>query len=155
VVLAVPVTVVQPAHVAVLPRGWYSWNDAPDLLTARGAEAATLVASFRVRRDDPLGWSHQLRRGRIVISVVLRRACGGHASPSGLRLHLPLGLAHAEHARQESSPLAEDRFEGGIGRGYAVDLRVDYGEAQPSSRARHEVQAVLDELRFPRWPHQC
>jgi hypothetical protein len=153
--LVAPVTVVQPAHVAALPRGWHSWNDAPDLLTARGAQAGTLVANFRVRRDDPLGWAHQLGRGRIVISVVLRRSCRGPAPRSEPRLHLPLGLAHAEHARQEGSPLAEDRFEGGIGRDYDLDVRVDYGEAQPSRAARREVQSVLDELRFPRWPHQC
>jgi hypothetical protein len=141
--------------VAALPRGWHAWDDAPDLLTARGAQAGTLLANFRMRRDDPLGWSHQLRRGRIVITVVLRRWCRGPASGSDARLHLPLGLAHAEHARQEDSPRAEDRFEGGIGRGYDVDLRVDYGEAQPSRTARREAQVVLDELRFPRWPHHC
>jgi hypothetical protein len=148
-VLAVPASVVPPAHFSALPRGWHVWNFG---LTDDGTQNTTLVANFRVVRDDPLGWSHQIRRGRILVAVVVRRSCRGHSEP---RLRLPLRVAHAQHARQESSPLAEDRFEGGIGRGYDIDLRVDYGEAQPSRKARHEVQVVLDELRFPRWPHQC
>ena len=152
-VFAVSADVVAPALFAALPRGWHTWYFG---LTDDGTQATTLASNFRIRRDDPLGWSHQIRRGP---GRDLGRDCGDRApvaaSPSEPRVRLPLRLVHAQHARQESSPLAEDRFEGGIGCGYDLDLRVDYGEAQPSRAARNEVQVVLDRLRFPHRPDQC
>jgi hypothetical protein len=146
-------TVVPPARFAQLPAGWHVSTDAPILLLPGGTHGTTLATNWRANLSAPYGWSAQLRPGRVAITVMLIRVPSGcsNAIPP---LRVPLDLAQAQRATLEGSSLAEDRF-WGRRRGYDVDLRVDYGTAQPSRSIRRRVQRVLAGLRLPVWPARC
>jgi hypothetical protein len=149
-----------------LPRGWRQFNDAPDLLTRRGANASATALSWAYHPDG-LGWAGSMPRDAIAVSVYLiRREVG---SATGLNLcrytphlgvyplvrKLPLRLPSTTTATLEGAPnIPEYRVFGRIGESYNFEVRVDVNNPHPSAALLKAAQSAVSAISFPRWPNR-
>jgi hypothetical protein len=161
---AAPAAIVVPApSFKALPRGWRQFNDAPDFLTRRGANAGAFATSWRYRQNS-FGWARSLPRDGIVVSVYLIRRnpgktvgnlCGRtpHLRDYPLVRKLPLRLPRTTtHTFEGADDIPEYRIFGRIGESYNFEVRVVIARHRPTGALLAAAQHVVAAIRFPRWP---
>jgi hypothetical protein len=146
--------------------GWRQFNDAPDLLTRRGANASAYALSWPYRPNS-LGWAGAMPRDGIAASVYLiRRDVGAatglnlcrytpHLSAYPLVRKLPLHLPSTTTDTLEGAPnIPEYRVFGRIGESYNVEVRVDINNPRPGAALLSAAQRAVSAISFPRWPNK-
>jgi hypothetical protein len=161
------VALVVPAlRFVLLPGGWRQFNDAPDLLTRRGANASAYALSWPYHPNS-LGWAGAMPRDGIAASVYLiRRDVGAatglnlcrytpHLSAYPLVRKLPLHLPSTTTDTLEGAPnIPEYRVFGRIGESYNVEVRVDINNPRPGAALLSAAQRAVSAISFPRWPNK-
>jgi hypothetical protein len=161
---AAPAAIVVPApSFRALPHGWRQFNDAPDFLTRRGANAGAVATSWRYRPSS-VGWAGSLPRDGIVVSVNLIRRnpgnavgnlCGRtpHLRDYPLVRKLPLRLPRTTtHTLEGADDIPEYRIFGRIGESYNFEVRVMIDRQRPTRVLLAAAQRGVSAIRFPRWP---
>jgi hypothetical protein len=160
---AAPAAIVVPApSFKGLPTGWRQFNDAPDFLTPRGANAGAVATSWRYRPNSR-GWAGSLPRNGIVVSVnLIRRNPGTLGNLCGRTPHLrdyplvrklPLRLPRTTtHTFEGADGIPEYRIFGRIGESYNFEVRVVIDRHQPTRALLAAAQRGVNAIRFPRWP---
>ena len=149
-----------------LPGGWRQFNDSPNLLTRRGANASAYALSWAYHPNS-LGWAGSIPRDGIAVSVyVIRREVGAatglnlcrytpHLSAYPLVRRLPLRLPSTTTATLEGAPkIPEYRVFGRIGESYNFEVRVDINRAHPGAALLKAAQRAVSAISFPRWPNK-
>ena len=149
-----------------LPGGWRQFNDAPDLLTRRGANASAYALSWPYHANS-LGWAGSMPRDGIAVSVYLiRREVGAatglnlcrytpHLSAYPLVRKLPLHLPSTTTATLEGAPkIPEYRVFGRISESYNVEVRIDINDPRPGAALLSAAQRAVSAISFPRWPNK-
>lgn len=142
-----------------LPHGWAQQSNGCAQHVGGSFSVWSGATSWRYRLD-PHGPVAQMRRDRVLISVILSRPKGFPASsppavrPLGKR---PLRLDAADQvATEEGAPrIPQYRFFRRVGCEYDLDLRVDFGRPHPTHAMKRQAQHALDVLVLPRWPSRC
>jgi hypothetical protein len=161
---AAPAAIVVPApSFKGLPHSWRQFNDAPDFLTRRGANAGAVATSWRYRPNSS-GWAGSLPPDGIVVSVNLIRRnpgktvgnlCGRtpHLRDYPLVRKLPLRLPlTTTHTFDGADDIPEYRIFGRIGDSYNFEVRVVIARHRPTPALLAAAQRGVSAIRFPRWP---
>jgi hypothetical protein len=142
-----------------LPHGWEQQSLGCAQHEGGSLSAWSGATSWRYR-PDPHGPIDQMRRNRVLISVILLRPKGFPASSPRafrpLRKHsLRLGAAD-QIATEEGAPtIPQYRFFRRVGCQYDLDLRVDFGRPHPTRTMKRQAQRALNALVLPRWIARC
>ena len=141
-----------------LPRGWAQQSNGCAQHVGGSFSVSSGATSWRYR-PDPHGPFAQMRRDRVLISVILTRPKGfpansAHVRPLGRH---PLRLGAADQiATEESAPrIPQYRFFRRVGCEYDLDLRVDFGRPRPMQTMLRQAQRALTALVLPRWTPGC
>ena len=152
--------VVHAARFAYRPAGWHFSDEDFGVLTRRGADVESAAFSFR---PYALGWALRIPPNGIAVTVhLIRRSADQRANLCGSVPHwpdspairrLPLHLPKTTSDRLEGTPrVLEYRVFGRMDESYNVDLRVDVNRLRPTAAMLRRAQAVVNGIRFPRWP---
>jgi hypothetical protein len=152
--------VVHAATFSYRPRGWHFSDRDFDVLTRRGANVGSNAFSFKPYR---YGWALRIPPNGIAVTVLLiRRSPNPRANLCGRTAHfpdyppirrLPLRLPTTTTATLDGAPnVREYRVFGRFDESYNVDLRVDIKRLRPTRAMLRRAQAIVDGIRFPRWP---
>jgi hypothetical protein len=140
-----------------LPSGWRQQSSGCALRQGGSFSAWTSTTSWRYR-GDVHGPVAQLRPGRILISVIVSRPTNFQRSNTFKPLGpLPLRLSAADEiATEEGEPqIPQYRFFRTVRCQYNLDVRVDFGQAHPTSAMTRDAQRALNGLTPPHWPRRC
>jgi len=141
-----------------LPRGWAHQTAGCAQHTGGSFSVWSIATSWRYRAD-PHGPVAQMRRDRVLISVILNRPNGFPASSAHARLRgkhrLQLNAADQVASEKDAPTIPQYRFFRRVGCQYDLDLRVDFGRPHPTRAMKRQAQRALDALVLPRWPPRC